>query len=240
MYKQSTKSSAVYMLNQALQIIKNMPEDANTLVLKNIINSVLNSQRIYMLYYNGEPLRLYTRKNEGDYCNEVSYHLTFNSCDPIWITNDVRIAAYNKYVSTDWYNSDYNQTCHEGIKAENIQIVDNFGNVYNRKPITNGTVNIIKYKIFNYGYLNRQLRKDPSYASLNENLYLLKQAKEQYQRKRLKYDVGLKACSLSDLQQMRKQLVKEKGEKVSQNKPYKRIQNKLDKVNKAIKNLGGM
>ena len=39
---------------------------------------------------------------------------------------------------------------------------------------------------------------------------------------------------------MRKQLVKEKGQKVSQGKPYKRIQNKLDKVNKAIKNLRGM
>ena len=240
MCKQNTKIIAKHMLNQALQIIENMPKDANTLALKNIINSVLDSSRIYMLYYNGEALRFYIRKNQGDYYNEVSYHLNLDSRNPIWITNDIRIAAYNKYVSTRWYNSNYNQTCHEAIKAENIQIVDNFGKVYNRKPITNGTVNIIKYKIFNCGYLNRQLRKDPSYASLNENLYLLKQAKEQYQRKRLKQDVGLKACSLSDLQDMRKQLIKEKGEKVSQNKSYKRIQNKLDKVNKAIRNLGGM
>lgn len=227
------------MLKEALQIIENMPQDENTLALKNIINSILDSSRIYMLYYKGKPLRFYTQTNYGEFCNAFSYHLNTDTEDPIWTTNDIRIAAYNKYVSTPWYNSDYNQTTHESIKAENIQIVDNFGNVYNTKPLTIRTCHIIKHKIFG-DQLNQELLNSPYYASLYDNLYLLQEAKEQYQRKRLKYDVGLKACSLSDLQNMRKQLVKEKGEKVSQNKPYKRIQNKLDKVNKAIRNLGGM
>lgn len=228
------------MLRQALHIIENMPQDENTMALKNIINSVLKSQCIYMLYYKGKPLRFYTQTNTGEFCNEVSYYLTLDQSYPIWTTTDVRIAAYNKYISTMWYNSEYDQTTHDKhINPEDIQIVDNYGNVYNRKPITIRTCHIIKHKIFGH-QLNNELLNSPYYATLYDNLYLLEEAKERYQRNRLKYDVGLQACSLSDLQNMRKQLVKEKGEKISQNKPYKRIQNKLDKVNKAIRNLGGM
>lgn len=228
------------MLKEALQIIENMPQDENTLALKNIINSILDSSCIYMLYYKGKPLRFYTRTNCGEFCNEISYYLTRDEDYPIWTMSDVRIAAYNKYVSTPWYNSEYNQTTHDGhMNPEDIQIVDNYGNVYNRKPLTIRTCHIIKHKIFGHE-LNNELLNSPYYAGLYDNLYLLEEAKERYQRNRLKFDVGLQACSLSDLQDMRKQLVKEKGEKVSQNKPYKRIQNKLDKVNKAIRNLGGM
>ena len=228
------------MLKQALQIIENMPQDENTLALKNIINSILNSSRIYMLYYKGKPLRFYTQTNYGEFCNEISYYLTLDQDYPIWTTTDIRIAAYNKYVSTDWYNSEYNQTTHGGVMdPKDIQIVDNYGNVYDRKPLTIRTCHIIKHKIFGH-QLNNELLNSPYYAGLYDNLYLLEEAKERYQRNRLKFDVGLQACSLSDLQNMRKQLVKKKGEKVSQNKSYKRIQNKLDKVNKAIRNLGGM
>lgn len=228
------------MLRQALRIIENMPQDENTMALKNIINSVLKSQRIYMLSYKGKPLRFYTQTNTGEFCNEVSYYLTLDQSYPIWTTTDVRIAAYNKYISTMWYNSEYDQTTHNGVMdPKDIQIMDNYGNVYNRKPLTIRTCHIIKHKIFGH-QLNNELLNSSYYAGLYDNLYLLEEAKERYQRNRLKFDVGLQACSLSDLQNMRKQLVKEKGQKVSQGKPYKRIQNKLDKVNKAIRNLGGM
>lgn len=228
------------MLKQALQIIENMPQDENTLALKNIINSILDSSRIYMLYYKGKPLRFYTRTNCGEFCNEISYYLTRDEDYPIWTTTDVRIAAYNKYVSTPWYNSEYNQTTYdEHMNPEDIQIVDNYGNVYNRKPLTIRTCHIIKHKIFGH-QLNQELLNSSYYAGIYDNLYLLEEARERWQRNKLKGIIGIQSCSLDDLQNMRKQLVKEKGEKVSQNKPYKRIQNKLDKVNKAIKNLGGM
>lgn len=228
------------MLKEALQIIENMPQDENTLALKNIINSILDSSRIYMLYYKGKPLRFYTRTNCGEFCNEISYYLTRDEDYPIWTTSDVRIAAYNKYVSTPWYNSEYNQTTHDGhMNPEDIQIVDNYDNVYNRKPLTIRTCHIIKHKIFGH-QLNQELLNSSYYAGIYDNLYLLEEARERWQRNKLKGIIGIQSCSLDDLQNMRKQLVKEKGEKVSQNKPYKRIQNKLDKVNKAIRNLGGM
>lgn len=137
------------MLKQALQIIENMPQDENTLALKNIINSILDSSRIYMLYYNGKPLRFYTQTNYGDFCNEISYYLTRDEDYPIWTTTDVRIAAYNKYISTPWYNSDYNQTTHDGhMNPEDIQIIDNYGNVYNRKPLKFKTYAVIEAELF--------------------------------------------------------------------------------------------
>ena len=229
------------MLQECLNILDGMnQEDVNVQTLKTLISATLQKNRVFYLEYEGKKLCYKILNHDADFSNGSTFYLTTDSDYSIWCTTDLIAAIYAKYVNTEWYNSTLDTpTRAENIDTDKIKVVDNYGNVYNRKPLTIRTCHIIKHKIFGHE-LNNELLNSPYYAGLYDNLYLLEEAKERYQRNRLKFDVGLQACSLSDLQDMRKQLVKEKGEKVSQNKPYKRIQNKLDKVNKAIRNLGGM
>lgn len=232
------------MLKQALQIIENMPQDENTLALKNIINSILDSSRIYMLYYNGKPLRFYTQTNYGDFCNEISYYLTRDEDYPIWTTTDVRIAAYNKYISTPWYNSDYNQTTHDGhMNPEDIQIIDNYGNVYNRKPLKFKTYAVIEAELFGdddglYRIKNwNNIDWDNQYLSIYQQTTYLDEVKDRLKRRAGK--VPIKGMSLSSLYSYRKDLVTVKGELLKAGKPFDKIQKKLNSVNKKIIKLGG-
>lgn len=232
------------MLKQALQIIENMPQDENTLALKNIINSILDSSRIYMLYYNGKPLRFYTQTNYGDFCNEISYYLTRDEDYPIWTTTDVRIAAYNKYISTPWYNSDYNQTTHDGhMNPEDIQIIDNYGNVYNRKPLKFKTYAVIEAELFGDDDGLHRIKNwnnidwDNQYLSIYQQTTYLDEVKDRLKRRAGK--VPIKGMSLSSLYSYRKDLVTVKGELLKAGKPFDKIQKKLNSVNKKIIKLGG-
>lgn len=232
------------MLKQALQIIENMPQDENTLALKNIINSILDSSRIYMLYYKGKPLRFYTRINCGEFCNEISYYLTRDEDYPIWTTTDVRIAAYNKYVSTPWYNSEYNQTTHDGhMNPEDIQIVDNYGNVYNRKPLKFKTYAVIEAELFGDDDGLHRIKNwnnidwDNQYLSIYQQTTYLDEVKDRLKRRAGK--VPIKGMSLGSLYSYRKDLVTVKGELLKAGKPFDKIQKKLNSVNKKIIKLGG-
>ena len=232
------------MLKQALQILENMPQDENTLALKNIINSILDSSRIYMLYYNGKPLRFYTQTNYGHFCNEISYYLTRDEDYPIWTTTDVRIAAYNKYISTSWYNSDYNQTTHDGhMNPEDIQIIDNYGNVYNRKPLKFKTYAVIEAELFGDDDGLHRIKNwnnidwDNQYLSIYQQTTYLDEVKDRLKRRAGK--VPIKGMSLSSLYSYRKDLVTVKGELLKAGKPFDKIQKKLNSVNKKIIKLGG-
>ena len=233
------------MLRKALQILDNMYEDENVISLKNILNSYINSTKIYTLRYKGKPVTFSINTHNADFSNGSTIYLGTDPTDPIWTTTDLTTAIYTKYISTPWYNSSMETPTHLfKWGQEDIEVVDNFGTVYNRKLLNNKTMAIIKAKIFgDDGYL--QYLDDTQWAnepipSLWKQLTLLSDAKEYVIKKNA--DLNLRkpnSFSLDDLYSFRKKLVSIKCLKLKENKPFKAIQNKLDKVNKLIKEKGG-
>lgn len=235
------------MLNEILQILNNMDSsDKNVKALKALIDNHMKESRYYMLYYKGKPLRFNAHSNDGaEFCNDTTVELTEWECEEIWTTKDIRIAAYVKYVQTPWFNSDMQQPLHH-YKPEDLEIRDNYGKVYNRKPISVYTMRIIKQKIYGwktgpYVCFNEDGTKADGknyYGSVYDQTIFLEEAKEYYRKKCGKATIK-DWTNIGDLYENRKLLVKLKGEAIKNKKGYKRIQNKLDKVNEAIRKIGG-
>ena len=111
------------------------PNDENVIAAKVLLDSIMSETRLYMLYYNGKPLHFTVDSNkDAEFCNDTTVELTDDDYYPVWTTNDVRIAAYVKYVSTDWYNSSIETPVNRYVKEE-LEIRDSFGRIYNRKPL---------------------------------------------------------------------------------------------------------
>lgn len=234
------------MLKQALSILDHMDQkDADVITLKSILSSYIHSKKIYMLRYKGEFLNFRIDVNNTEFANTSTIYLTNDSYYPIWTTDDIRIATYNKYISTPWYNSELNQTTHlYKYNPEDIEIVDSFGKVYNTRPMNNKTLAIIKDKIFgDSGYLKfiaDGTMDTNGYAGYYNQMYLLQEAKIRFNQGLMKINLNKPSTySIDDLYDYRKQLIRIKGSKIKSNKPYKAIQNKLDKVNSLIKSRGG-
>jgi len=157
------------MLQLMLDILNQMDfRDANVMQLKILIESQLTSKKVYYLRYkkSKKPIMVTVRSNlDADYCNDTTVTLSdYGDC--IWYTNSLIIAAYNKYVSTPWFNST-NEQCVHNYKPEDVEIVDIYGKVYDVKPLTNKTITIIKnYMRTKNGLKNNDENWLNSYADL--------------------------------------------------------------------------
>lgn len=233
------------MLNKALQILNNMYEDENVIALKNIISSYINGTKTYMLRYKGKPVTFSISVHNADFSNESTIYLDTDSTDPIWITTDLTTAVYAKYISTEWYNSSMETPTHKyKWDPEDIEVVDNFGKVYNRKLLTNKTMIMIKAKIYqDKEYL--KFLEDKEWCnrpihSLWEQKTLLQEAKKKVQIAGGIINLQkVSSLSLSNLYDARKGIIQKIGEGVKKGHACKMLKKRLESVNKAIAKKGG-
>lgn len=233
------------MLDKALQILNNMYEDENVLALKNIISSYVNSTKIYMLRYKGKPVTFYITNHDADFSNGSTVYLDTDSTQPMWTTTDLTTAIYAKYISTEWYNSSMETPTHQyKWDPQDIEVVDNFGKVYNRKLLSNRTYAILKAKVMqDKEYLNfledEEWCKKPVHCLWQQKTFL------QEVKQKIQMAGGIvnlqkvSSLSLYDLYAARKGLVKRIGEGVKKGHACKMLKKKLESVNKAIAKKGG-
>lgn len=233
----------VNKIQELKRILNNMdPSDENVIAAKALLESIVSETNLYMLYYKGQPLhfRVDANGDDAEFCNSTRVALTTDDYEPIWTTSDIRVAAYVKYQSTEWYNSSIDSPEHK-YKPEELEIIDSLGNVYDRKPLTIKTKAIIYGKLFGDDYLLKEIERRPEVADMPlshyEQTYFLEEVKEKVLRRKGK--AKLSNMNLGNLYDYRKELVITKGELVKAGKPYDKIQKKLDSVNKKIVRLGG-
>ena len=148
-------------VNQINEILNKMSNtDENVIALKNLVNN-LQSTTIYMLKYKGEYLRFSIRSNgEGEFWNDITVSLTDDKYHPIWTTDNLMTAIYNKYISTDWYCSNVEETKHEKeFNVDDIEVVDTLGRIYKNKLFKVKTKAIIEAKLFKTKRLLNSIRK---------------------------------------------------------------------------------
>lgn len=233
------------MLEQMMGILNNMAEDGNVKALKVLVKAMKQGSRIYMLRYKGKPVTFYINTHDADFSNGSTVYLDTDSTQPIWTTTDLITAVHAKYINTPWFNSSMETPTYlHKWDLQDVEVVDNFGKVYNRKLLKNKTIAILYSKIKKDNGLLSQLQ-DEKWAntywhSLYDQQHILQEMKELYQ-KRLKGTrlISIKGMSLCDLYSYRKELVQEKCKKLTKGKSIKAIQKKLDSVNKKIIKLGG-
>lgn len=231
-------------LQEIKKYLNNMdPNDENVIAMKALLDSIISETKLYMLYYNGKPLHFtMTNNGDADFCNDMTVELTDDDYYPIWTTNDVRIAAYVKYVSTDWYNSSIETPVNRYVKEE-LEIRDSFGTIYNRKPLKFKTYAVIEAELFGDDDGLHRIKHwnnidwDNQYLSIYQQTTYLDEVKDRLKRRAGK--VPIKGMSLGSLYSYRKDLVTAKGELLKAGKPFDKIQKKLDSVNKKILKLGG-
>lgn len=180
------------MLEHALNILDKMDDtDENVIALKSVLLSYANGTKLYMLKYKGEFVTFNMNTHNSDFSNGYTVYLSNDKTNNIWTTDDIRIASYVKYVSTPWFNSTIITPTHD-FKPNDLEIVDNNGKIYNRKPLTYKTLAIIKSKIYNdNGYLklinNKDINENDIFESVYEQINLLSEAKRVFLKKGGKY-----------------------------------------------------
>ena len=183
------------MLDQMMEILNNMEEDGNVKALKALVNAMKQESRIYFLEYKGKKLQYTINEHNADFSNGSTIELCVNG-DAIWSTDDLITAVYAKYINTPWFNSSMETPTHDSIKAEDIKVVDNYGKVYNQKPLTNKTIAILYAKIRNDKGLLRECRDEKwantYWSSLYDQKEILKEMKERYQKNKIKIQARLK------------------------------------------------
>ena len=231
------------MLQECLNILDGMDqEDTNVQALKTLISATLQKDKVFYLEYEDKKLTYYVTAHDAEFSNGCTFYLSTDLTDPIWCTTDLITALYAKFVNTEWYNSTMETpTRSKDIDANKIKVVDNFGNVYNRKLLNNKTIAILQSKIKQDNYLLNYI-KDGEWGSKPwENLYdqqhFLEDMKKLYNLKNGTYKT--KELSLTECYYVRKELVKQKSDKIKLNKSCDDIQSQLDTINKQIVRLGG-
>lgn len=232
------------MLEQMMQILNTMEEGGNVKALKGLVNAMKQESRIYFLEYKGKKVHYTINEHNADFSNDYTVYLNTDETDPIWCTPDLITAVYAKYISTPWYNSSMETPTHDSLKPEDIEVVDNYGKVYNRKLLKNKTIAILYSKIKGDNGLLSEIQ-DEKWANtywgrLYDQQNILQEMKELYQKiQKGTILTSIKGMSLDDFYFYRKELVQEKGKKLKEGKSIKSIQKKLDSVNKKIVKLGG-
>ena len=240
------------MIEAIIEEVKTWDNDdrGNKQKTLNILYSMLpedNSHRYY-LRYKGNYLNLSVDEgyHYGEECKQC--YLSIGDTKPTyetWSTKSVVIAATIKYLGkqNEWMG-DEEYPAHS-YNPEDIEIIDNNGRVYNNKPYTMSTYAKIKDYINGNNKYTKELEWNYKPKNLNEvycDSMLLRHLLCDIREQKMKIKVfGRKynLCSLYDLYEERKRLVKKKGEAIRYNRTYKGIQNKLDMVNKKIQKLGG-
>ena len=220
------------MLQECLNILDGMDqEDTNVQTLKTLISATLQKNRVFYLEYEGKKLCYKILNHDADFSNGSTFYLTTDSDYSIWCTTDLITAIYAKYVNTGWYNSTLETpTRTEHIDTDKIKVVDNYGNVYNRKLLNNRTIAILQSKIKHDDWLTAYI-KDKEWCNKPwENLY---------DQQHFLEDMKTKELSLTECYYVRKELVKQKSDRIKLNKSCDDIQTQLDTINKQIVRLGG-
>lgn len=231
------------MLQECLNILNGMDqEDTNVQTLKTLISATLQKNRVFYLEYEGKKLCYKILNHDAEFSNGSTFYLSTDLTDPIWCTPDLITAIYAKYVNTEWYNSTLETpTRMEHIDTDKIKVVDNYGNVYNRKLLNNRTIAILESKIKHDDWLMAYI-KDREWCNKPwKNLYdqqcILQNMKRLYNLKKGTYKT--KELSLTECYYVRKELIKQKIDRIKLNKSYKNIQSQLNTINKRIVKLGG-
>lgn len=231
------------MLQECLNILNGMnQEDTNVQTLKTLISATLQKNRVFYLEYEGKKLCYTIVNHDAEFSNGSTFYLSTDLTDPIWCTTDLVTALYAKFVNTEWYNSTLETpTRMEHIDTDKIKVVDNYGNVYNRKLLNNRTIAILQSKIKHDDWLMAYI-KDREWCNKPwENLYdqqcILQNMKRLYNLKKGTYKT--KELSLTECYYVRKELIKQKTDRIKLNKSYNHIQSQLNTINKQIVRLGG-
>lgn len=174
------------MLEQMMQILNTMEEDGNVKALKGLVNAMKQESRIYFLEYKGKKVHYTIDEHNADFSNDYTVYLNTDETDPIWCTPDLITAVYAKYISTPWYNSSMETPTHNSLKPEDIEVVDNYGKVYNRKLLKNKTIAILYSKIKGDNGLLSEIQ-DEKWANtywgrLYDQQNILQEMKELYQK----------------------------------------------------------
>lgn len=233
------------MLEQINEILNNMDQtDGNVIALKALIKALATENRVFLLKYNGKYLHYETWSHDNcEFCNAISYHMTTDDFEPVWSTTDLITAVYAKTINTPWYNSKLETpTWSKDIDLTKVQVVDNYGKVYNRKLLTYKTKAILYSKIRGENYYLKQIERYPELATTPiDSIYEQQELLNEMKKDRLKFagKLPIRGLELSDCYDLRKKLISLKAEKIKANKSYKGLQQRLDKLNKRIKTLGG-
>lgn len=175
-------------IKQALNILDNMDDlDPNVMTLKTLLNSLENDTKFYMLRYKGKYVTFNVTVDHRGYGSEGTYTLNTEEVNPIWTAPDLITALYAKYINTPWFNSSVETpTRNFEWDLDEVEVVDNLGNVCNRKLITNKTKAILYDKINgDKGLL--PILKDKVWANAPiPSLYMQKELLKEMKKKHLK------------------------------------------------------
>lgn len=231
------------MIQQMTEILNNMDQtDGNVKALKVLVNAMKQESRIYFLEYKGKKVHYIVDVHNADFSNGYTVYLNTDEDDPIWCTADLITAVYAKYINTPWFNSSMETPTHDNLKPEDIKVVDNYGNVYDRKLLTYKTKAILYSKIRGENYYLKQIEKYPEVANKPiDSIYEQQELLNEMKKDKLKFGgkLPIRGLGLSDCYALRKKLISLKTEKIKANKSYKGLQQRLDRLNKRIVKLGG-
>ena len=218
----------------------------------NLLRSMLpvKEKQYYLRLINKGYLTLYVNEvyNEEDDNYTKQYHLDTPSTKinhNTWHTNSLLIAATVKYTGIKNTYSDTILQPYHDYEPEDLEIVDEEGNVYNCKPFSIYTKYVIIDYIENHKN-NEALKQAQSYYGLQDIKQIYIDAVDLYslqmriKNKQKLVSLGIyEEVSLDDLYSKRKKLVEQKGILVRQNKSTKKVQQQLDETNRKIILLGG-
>ena len=160
-------------------------ESGDVITLKSLVSSLVCENRVFFLEYNGKKLHYSVDAHNDYFSNGYTVYLNTDEEGPIWCTSDLITAVYVKYISTPWFNSSMETPTHNNLKPEDIKVVDNYGEVYNRKLLTYKTKAILYSKIRGENYYLKQIERYPELAnkpidSIYEQQELLNEMKKIY------------------------------------------------------------
>lgn len=165
---------------------KPVPEEKKDELLKQYIENFLKENRPAPTRFylrektSGTILQYETRENGGDCCVPTEYVLTDNG-EADWHLSSVDEVIYVKYVSTPWYNADYD-TPHHNYKPEELEVVDEYGDVYEGTPTSDYDYFIMHDVVYNSNEGKRILetyKGDPK-TSYNHSVYECRDMLERY------------------------------------------------------------
>lgn len=179
-------------MNNTLKIINEILnsmdcESANVITLKSLVSSLVSENKVFFLEYEGK--KLHYAQSTDEYCDSTSCYLVTRDYEPIWCTTDLIIAVYAKTINTAYYNSTVETpTWTSDIDFSKVQVVDNYGNVYNRKLLTYKTKAILYSKIRGENYYLKQIEKYPELANKPiDSIYEQQELLNEMKKDRLKF-----------------------------------------------------
>lgn len=143
-------------LEEIKKLIHQVPDcEAKNKVL-NLLVEMQSQCKSYMLRHkkSKEILRLNTDLKGWGNDSEIDYYLDMDKDQPIYYIDNLMRAAYIKYLHREWYSSSLDIPRHN-YSAEELEIVDVYGKVYNIKPVSDYAI----FKILGWYYKTDEYEK---------------------------------------------------------------------------------